>query len=106
MTDVRKEVLCRMAKECATSIDGLVIAGLPRGFDMAKISRMRTAGARFETWLYDGTPFLELHDPEPNGSWDGGDVARIGFEMKYRYLNTKTESAGIYRSPHTLGNIR
>ena len=86
MSGIREEITNKLATGTAESVDGIILAGLPTGFDLAKLSRQRFSGCAFEIWSYDGEPFLELHDPQFTQSWDGRDDAKINVTLRYRYL--------------------
>jgi hypothetical protein len=81
-----------LSQRCSIGIDDIVRGGLPILFDVKKLSRYRILGQTFETWAYDGVPFLELHDIEAGLAERGdGPATILKMAIKYRYLN-KSES--------------
>lgn len=73
------------------SADEIIIGGLPAIFDISKLSRIRIQGTAFETFCYEGRPFLELHDPEFDHGFDG-DKYMLKVVQKYRYLSAADQA--------------
>ena len=87
---IREEITSKLISGTAENIDGIILAGLPDGFNHEKVSRQRFVGATFEIWSYDGAPFLELHDPQFKTLWDGREDAKVNVTINYRYLKPQS----------------
>lgn len=85
MSDLRSKYVDALSGKIASNIDSLLLQGLPKHFDVHKLSCIRSPNV--EVFSYDGKPFLELHDPEYRTTFDGSRHI-VTVTQRFRHLSS------------------